>query len=53
MIFFINPTCHFLLGFFFYDEYFDLNKLIGFIIIWIAVAIYLHDLFRSGAGEGN
>ncbi|SVD79167.1 uncharacterized protein METZ01_LOCUS432021, partial [marine metagenome] len=44
MIFFITPTCQFLLGFFFYDEYFDLNKLIGFIIIWIAVAIYLHDL---------
>jgi chloramphenicol-sensitive protein RarD len=53
MIFFITPTCQFLLGFFFYDEYFDLNKLIGFIIIWIAVAIYLHDLFRSGVGEGN
>ncbi len=53
MIFFITPTCQFLLGFFFYDEYFDLNKLIGFIIIWIAVAIYLHDLSRSGAGEGN
>ena len=51
MIFFITPTCQFLLGFFFYDEYFDLNKLIGFIIIWIAVAIYLHDLSRSGARE--
>ena len=47
MIFFITPTCQFLLGFFFYDEYFDLNKLIGFIIIWIAVAIYLHDLSRE------
>ena len=47
MIFFITPTCQFLLGFFFYNEYFDLNKLIGFIIIWIAVAIYLHDLSRE------
>ena len=28
-------------------EYFDLNKLIGFIIIWIAVAIYLHDLKKN------
>ena len=46
MIFFITPTCQFLLGFFFYNEYFNLNKLIGFIIIWIAVAIYLHDLSR-------
>mgnify|MGYP001390159204 CR=1 FL=1 len=47
MIFFITPTCQFLLGFFFYNEYFNLNKLIGFIIIWIAVAIYLHDLSRE------
>jgi len=47
MVFFITPTCQFLLGFFYYDEYFDFNKLIGFIIIWIAVAIYLHDLSRE------
>ena len=44
MIFFITPTCQFLLGFLYYDEYFDINKLVGFIIIWIAVAIYLKDL---------
>ena len=47
MVFFITPTCQFLLGAFYYKEYFDLNKLIGFIIIWIAVAIYLHDLSRE------
>jgi len=47
MIFFITPTCQFLLGVFYYNEYFDFNKLIGFIIIWIAVAIYLHDLSRE------
>ena len=47
MVFFITRTCQFLLGAFYYDEYFDLNKLIGFIIIWIAVAIYLHDLSRE------
>ena len=47
MIFFITPTCQFLLGLFYYNEYFDFNKLIGFIIIWIAVAIYLHDLSRE------
>ena len=44
MIFFITPTGQFLLGIFYYNEYFDLNKLIGFIIIWIAVVIYLYDL---------
>jgi len=47
MIFFITPTCQFLLGVFYYNEYFDFNKLVGFIIIWIAVAIYLHDLSRE------
>ena len=47
MIFFITPTCQFLLGLFYYNEYFDFNKLIGFIIIWIAVVIYLHDLSRE------
>ena len=47
MIFFIAPTGQFLLGIFYYNEYFDFNKLIGFIIIWIAVAIYLHDLSRE------
>ena len=47
MIFFITPTCQFLLGFFFYNEYFDISKLIAFIIIWIAVAIYLQDLTKN------
>ena len=47
MIFFIAPTGQFLLGIFYYNEYFDFNKLVGFIIIWIAVAIYLHDLSRE------
>tara|TARA_Y100000741_G_scaffold75437_1_gene54973 strand:+ start:100 stop:975 length:876 start_codon:yes stop_codon:yes gene_type:complete len=47
MLFFITPTCQFLMGAFYYNEYFDLNKLIGFIIIWIAVAIYLHDLKKN------
>ena len=47
MIFFIAPSGQFLLGIFYYNEYFDFNKLIGFIIIWIAVAIYLHDLSRE------
>ena len=47
MIFFIAPTGQFLLGFYYYNEYFDFDKLIGFIIIWIAVAIYLYDLSRE------
>ena len=44
MVFFITPTCHFLLGIFYYSEPLNLNTLIGFILIWIAVIIYLKDL---------
>ena len=44
MIFFLAPTGQFLLGIFYYGEYLNVNKLISFIIIWIAVAIYLKDL---------
>ena len=47
MIFFITPTCQFLLGLFYYNEEFSLNKLISFIIIWIAVSIYLKDLYEN------
>ena len=44
MIFFLAPSGQFLLGIFYYGEYLDINKLISFVIIWIAVVIYLMDL---------
>ena len=47
MIFFLAPTGQFLLGFYYFGEDMDLNKLISFIIIWIAVAIYLRDLAKD------
>jgi len=47
MIFFLAPTGQFLLGFYYFGEELDLNKLISFIIIWIAVAIYLRDLAKD------
>ena len=47
MIFFLAPTGQFLLGFYYFGETLDLNKLISFIIIWIAVAIYLRDLAKD------
>ncbi len=45
MIFFITPTGQFLLGFFYYNEPFSSQKLVSFILIWIAVVIYLKDLY--------
>ena len=47
MIFYITPTLQFLLGYFYYDEAFSLTKLVSFIFIWIAVVIYLKDLYET------
>ena len=47
MIFYITPTLQFLLGYFYYDEAFSLTKLVSFIFIWIAVIIYLKDLYET------
>ena len=47
MIFFITPSCQFLLGFFYYDEPFSYDKFLSFILIWIAVSIYLKDIYEN------
>ena len=47
MIFYITPTLQFLLGYFLYNEPLNMEKLISFIFIWIAVFIYLRDLYEN------
>ena len=47
MIFYITPTLQFILGYFYYDEDFSLVKFVSFIIIWIAVIIYMYDLYEK------
>ena len=47
MIFYITPTFQFLLGFFYYNEPFSFTKLVSFIFIWIAVIVYLNDLYET------
>ena len=47
MVFFIVPTGQFLLGFFYFNEPFSTDKFISFIFIWIAVLIYLRDLYEN------
>ena len=47
MIFYITPTLQFILGYFYYNEDFSIIKLVSFIIIWIAVIIYLKDLYET------
>ena len=47
MIFYITPTLQFILGYFYYNEEFSVEKLVCFIIIWIAVIIYLRDIYEN------
>ena len=47
MIFYITPTFQFLLGYFLYNEPFNIQKLVSFILIWIAVFIYLKDFYEN------
>ena len=47
MIFYITPTLQFILGYFYFNEDFSIVKFISFIIIWIAVVIYLKDLYET------
>ena len=47
MIFYITPTFQFLLGFFYYNELFSVEKSLSFFLIWIAVFIYLKDLYEN------
>ncbi len=47
MIFYITPTFQFLLGYFYYNEPFSIIKLVSFIFIWIAVFVYLKDLYET------
>ena len=47
MIFYITPTLQFILGYFHYNEEFSLIKFLSFILIWIAVIIYLKDLYET------
>jgi len=47
MIFFLTPTAQFILGIFYYGETLDIHKLISFIVIWIAVSIYINELRKE------
>ena len=47
MIFYITPTLQFLLGYFLFNEPMQFEKLLSFILIWIAVFIYLKDLYEK------
>ena len=43
VLFYIAPSFHFITSIFILDEYMELQKLIAFIIIWVAVGIFIYD----------
>ncbi len=47
MIFYITPTLQFLLGYYLFNEPINFEKLLSFFLIWIAVFIYLKDLYEK------
>ena len=47
MIFFLTPTAQFFLGLSYYNEPLIFDELISFILIWIAVMIYLNELRKE------
>tara|TARA_E500000331_G_C17211932_1_gene694135 strand:- start:676 stop:1548 length:873 start_codon:yes stop_codon:yes gene_type:complete len=47
MIFFLTPTAQFFLGLYYFNESLNLDKLISFVFIWIAVIIYLNELRKE------
>jgi len=47
MIFYITPSLQFLLGYYLFNEPMIFEKLLSFFLIWIAVFIYLKDLYEK------
>ena len=47
MILFLTPTSQFLLGITYFGEILTFEKFVGFLIIWIAVSIYLNELRKE------
>ena len=47
MILFLTPTSQFILGITYFDEVLTLEKFFGFVIIWVAVSIYLNELRKE------
>ena len=47
ILFFINPSLHFLIGYFLFEEPININQLIGFAGVWIGLVLYCYALIRK------
>ena len=47
VLFYIAPSFHFITSVFILNEYMEIQKLIAFIIIWIAIIIFIYDAIKN------
>ena len=47
VLFYIAPSFHFITSVFILGEYMEVQKFIAFIIIWIAVSIFIYDAVKN------
>jgi len=47
VIFYLAPTFHFITAVFILKETFIISKFITFLIIWIAIIIYIYDVLKN------
>ena len=52
ILFYVTPTLQFISGVYFLGETFDSNRLIGFVGIWIGLAIFSYRLIWSEKNRG-
>lgn len=50
---YLGPSLQFVLGLFVYGEPFDAGKLVGFVIVWVALVIYAADGLRQLSGTAR
>ena len=53
VLFYIAPSFHFITSIFILNENLSFPKLISFIIIWIAIAVFIYDIFKENKNLVN
>jgi chloramphenicol-sensitive protein RarD len=47
LLFYINPTCQFLLALWWFDEPVSSGRLLAFVLVWTGLAVYLAHMLRA------
>lgn len=47
MIQYVSPTCQLMLGLLLFDEAFDFSRFVGYVWVWVGVAVYLFGMWQQ------